>query len=212
MITDDELRAAMRNLETDSPAEADVAATVRARINRDHKIRSTALASLAAVAAVAAIVTTASFLRSPAQPSQIQPASPPQSQTNSAPASESSPPLVQPSMTPTTTPVAPPPGTTTTVPGWTATADSNPAAICYSAPSLDDPNQFPVAFGFKDGETNNVSLDDFLTACRASMTNRGYIQQGEAVSICALQDGSVGVFPGEPTVCATLGLPVAVAS
>ena len=86
MITDDELSDAMRNLESDSPAEAEVAATVRARISRDHKFRSTALTSLAAVAAVAAIVTTTSFLRSPTPPGQVQPVSTPQSQASSAPA------------------------------------------------------------------------------------------------------------------------------
>jgi len=46
----------MRNLAFDSPTESEIAATVRARINRRHnKYRRTMLTTLAAVAAVAAI-------------------------------------------------------------------------------------------------------------------------------------------------------------
>ena len=86
MIIDDELGDAMRNLAFDSPTESEIAATVRARINRRHnKYRRTMLTTLAAVAAVAAIVTIASLLRSTAQSNDIQPGStPPPIQAGSA--------------------------------------------------------------------------------------------------------------------------------
>ena len=93
MTIDNVLGDAMRTLASDSPAEVAVAATVRGRINRRHRIRRTALATAAAVAAVAAIATTASVLRQPAPSDEIRVVSPPQIQTSTALVSESSSPV-----------------------------------------------------------------------------------------------------------------------
>lgn len=93
MTIDNDLGDAMRSLASDSPAEVAVAATVRGRISRRHKVRRTALATAAAVAVVAAIVTTTSLLRSPAPSDEIRVVSPPQIQASTAPASVSSSPV-----------------------------------------------------------------------------------------------------------------------
>lgn len=93
----------------------------------------------------------------------------------------------------------------------TATWPANPSATCYSTPSLNDPNQFGVAFGFKDGESNVVILDNYVTACRESLTRQGWLPPGADVSTCLKKDDTVGIFPGEPAVCGQVGLPVAVA-
>lgn len=93
----------------------------------------------------------------------------------------------------------------------TATWPANPSATCYSTPSLNDPNQFGVAFGFKDGESNVVILDNYVTACRESLTRQGWLPPGADVSTCLKKDDTVGIFPGDPAVCGQVGLPVAVA-
>src|SRR5664279_2778227 len=197
MNIDNELSDAMHNLASDSPAEAEVAATVRARINRRHTFRRTALATVAAVAAVAAIVTTASLLRSPAQPDQIQAASTPEILSSSAPVT-----------TPPTTTGNP--AVTGTSARCYTTADigrtDNHLAISFDVPAG------PVALEICQQQWEEGTLSSTAPFIADSPAASG--QSAPNLVACVLpadisDEGTeeVAVFPGSDDTCAQLNLP-----
>jgi len=221
MITDDELSDGMRNLASDSPAEAEVAATVRARINGNHKVQRTVLASVAAVAAVAVIVTTASLLRSPAQHDQIQPVSPPQVGASSAPVSASAPAIPTSSAPATTPPASNAPATTP----LTSTADpavTGFSARCYTTADLNrTDNHLAVSLNAPVGphamEICQQNWENGTLFAAAPFIRDQPAGPGQSVPdlvACVLpadmsDEGTeeVAIFPGSDDTCGKLNLP-----
>ncbi len=75
---------------------------------------------------------------------------------------------------------------------------------------MDGPgNSTGVAFGHNAGEENMIGVRQLLIACRDSPIRLGRITQADPVVGCVLEDGGLGVFPGNDDVCTTLRLPVA---
>ena len=118
---------------------------------------------------------------------------------------------------PATTPTSPstmsaptPTSTSVTVAATTATPTELGAAVCYYTTDLDKPdNSTGVAFGYKDGEENVISVENLVYACHDSLVRMGKIYQADSVAACVLENGQVGVMPGTGDVCTTLNLPVA---
>ena len=215
MIIDDELGDAMRNLAFDSPTESEIAATVRARINRRHnKYRRTMLTTLAAVAAVAAIVTIASLLRSTAQSDNIQPGStPPPIQAGSVSASVSALPG-QASSAPVTTPP-----TTTANPAVTGSS-----ARCYTTADIGrTDNHLAISVGGAPAGPLALEICQQNWEKGTLSTTAPFIVDNPVASIgqstptliaCVLpadmsDEGTeeVAVFPGSDDTCTRLNLP-----
>jgi len=222
MITDDELGAALRQLESDSPAEADVAATVRARINGNHKVRRTVLASLAAVAAVAVIVTTASLLRPPGRPEQVQPVStPPQIGVSSAPVSVSAS-AISSNSAPTTTPPASSDPTNTPPTSTADPAVTGFSARCYTTADLNrTDNHLAVSLDVPIGphamEICQQNWEDGTLSATPPFVRDQPAGPGQSVPdlvACVLpadmsDEGTeeVAIFPGTDDTCSQINLP-----
>lgn len=225
MMPDEELRDAMLNLESDSPSDAEVAATVRARLNGNHRFRNTALASVAAAAAVAAIVITTSILRSPTQPNQIQPVSPPPSQASSAPVSVSAPQTSPPISSSPTPPAisAPIPAGEPPAPDEGSQLDTG-FARCYTTADLNTERNY-LGISQNGGP---ISGPDAIGICQQNweagilFATPPYIRDQPAgpgqivpdLVACVLpaqvSDNTIDetvVFPGTEQTCAQLGLP-----
>ncbi len=83
-------------------------------------------------------------------------------------------------------------------------------AVCYYTADLDkSDNSTSVAFGYKDGEENVISVEDLVYACHDALVRRGKIKQADPVAACVRADGQMAVIPGNDDVCTTLHLPVA---
>jgi len=92
----------------------------------------------------------------------------------------------------------------------TATPTELDGAVCYYTVDLEKPdNSTSVAFGYKEGEENVNSVENLVYACHDSLARMGKIKQADPVTACVLEDGRMGVIPGNDDVCATLHLPVA---
>jgi hypothetical protein len=212
MIIEDELSDAMRKLASDAPTEAEVAATVRARISgRHHIYRRTMLTSLAAVAAVAVIVTGSSLLRAPAQPDQTQAVSTPQIQASGAPASAG------------TSPTAASSAETTTPPTTTANAAvTGFSARCYTTADIGrTDNHLAISLDIPIGphavEICQQSWETGTLSSTAPFIVDNPVAAGQSVPslvACVLpvelsDEGTaeVAVFPGSNDTCSQLGLP-----
>ena len=233
MNIDNEISEAMRKLAIDSPAEAEIAATVRNRINRRHTLRRAVLTSAAGVATVAVIVTTASLLPSRSQPDQINVVSPPSTLASSTTMNDSPTPAtvgsIEESLSPTTVdsvseqliPASSAPMTTPpTIPavpevtGFSArcytTADigrtDNHLAISLNAPIG------PHAMGICQQDWEQGTLSSTAPFIRDRPIGPG--QSVPALVTCVLpaelsDEGveEVAVFPGTDETCGQLNLP-----